>query len=257
MPSITDEQRASYIDHLGLSATDAARLSLSDLQNLYFDDPPEEGGGDPQETRVKSPLQAATLSASGDSFLTDVLDPAWTARSITPGFPYSSPGIRLDPAARGQIHRAAPAASEYEVVAMFDGLGGVSAAASAGVLGQWGVAILSSAGTGVSAGIHTADPARMWLHQITAWEYVGVYGAGADPGTLKVNRIALALHKSGTDYRMRSSNDGGTTWTAYTAVSAVAFTPAYIAFGRFHTGGTAGDNQITLRHFDVYTPSFA
>lgn len=215
------------------------------------------GGGDPQENRTKWPLQAVAVSANGDACLADELDPEWTARSVTPSFPFVSPGMLLAPAARGQIVRDSPAASEYEVVAMFDCFAGVSAAHSAAVLGQWGVAILNSSGTGVSGGIHTADPARLWLHQITAYEYVGVYGSGLDPGTLKISRIALALHKNGNDYRMRASNDGGTTWTSYTAASTVAFTPAMIGFGRWHTGGAAGDNQVFLRHFDVYTPSFA
>lgn len=215
------------------------------------------GSGDPQAGRTKWPLQAATLSSHGDAFTADALDPAWTATGMTPSFPYVSPGMLMAPAARARIVRPAPAAGEFEVVAMFDCLGGQSAAHSTAVLGQWGVAILSSAGTGVSGGIHTADPARLWLHQITAYEYVGVYGSGLDPGTLKISRIALALHKNGTNYRMRSSNDGGTTWTSYTAATSVAFTVAQIGFGRWHTGGSATDNQVFLRHFDVYTPSFA
>lgn len=215
------------------------------------------GGGDPQADRTKNPIEAAPLAAQGDAFLTNTLDPAWTNRTAVPTFPYRAPGMAMAPAARGQITRAAPAAAEYEVVAEFDYLAGNSAAQSAGVLGQWGVAILDVNGSGVSGGIHTADPARLWLHQITAYQYVGVYGSGLDPGTLKIDRITLALHRNGNNYRMRSSNDGGATWTAYTAVSAVAFTPTQIGFGRWHTGGTALDNQVTLRNFNVFTPSFA
>lgn len=214
------------------------------------------GGGDPQADRTKQPVEASALSPEGDAFTTNTLNAAWTNRNAVPTFPYRSPGMAIAPVARGQITRPAPAASQYEVVAVFDYLAGNSAAQSSGVLGQWGVAILDVNGSGVSAGIHTADPARLWLHQITAYQYVGVYGSGLDPGTLKIDRITLALHKNGNNYRMRSSNDGGTTWTAYTAASTVAFTPTQIGFGRWHTGGSALDNQVTIRYFNVFTPTF-
>lgn len=217
------------------------------------------GGSDPQADRTKVPIEAEDVSAYGDTFGNPTLGGAWTARNVTPEFPYQSPGIYLPLDARGDgIFRAAPPDSEYEVVCEVDYLGGGSSSSSGQTGGQLSVCILSSAGTGVGGGIHTADPPRIWLHQITTYEYVGVYGAGLDPGgAMKYDKVTLALHKNGNDYRMRYSNDGGATWSAYTGASTVAFTPALIGFGRFHTGGSAVDNRVTLRHFDVYFPSFS
>lgn len=215
------------------------------------------GGGDPQASRTKTPLDAAALSTAGDHFTTDTLDPAWTTRNNTPTFPYVSPGAELPFDPTDGIFRAAPAGTQYEVVATLEYLGGNSAASAAQTLGQWGVCILSAAGTGVSGGIHTADPARIWLHQITAYTYVGVYGAGLDPGTLKFNHISLALHRNGNDYRMRFSNDGGVTWSAYTAVTTVAFTPTQVGVIRSFTGGSTRDNQfVTIRNFNTFSPTF-
>lgn len=223
-------------------------------------DQASSGGSDPQANRTKTAVQASEDAEAdySDGLNDDEIAEEWTATGVTPEYPYVAPGVRLPLAARSaRIMRVAPAASEYEIVVEYDYLGGVSSAHSAAVLGQIGPVILDVNGSGVSGGIHTADPARIWLHQITAYQYVGVYGAGQDPGVMKTNRITIALHKNGNDYRMRYSNDGGTTWGDYTAASTVAFTPTQIGFGRWHTGGTANDNSLHLRSFRVFTPSFS
>lgn len=214
--------------------------------------------GDPQSTRTKSPIEAAPLSAYGDDFQADTLDAAWTARNCAPTFPYTSPGSYITLDARGDgIFRAAPPDAEFEVVAEFDYLGGGSNSSSSQTAGHLGVAILNASGTGVSGAIHTADPPRIWIHDITAYEYVGVLGVGLDPaGAMKYDRVTLAIHKNGTNYRVRYSNNGGTTWSAYTATSSKVFTPTQIGIIRAHTGGSAVDNVITVRHFNVFIPSF-
>lgn len=219
------------------------------------------GGGDPQAGRTKTAIQNSinAIAANSDGIDGTSLDAAWTATGVVPAFPYTPGGVRLPLTARSQrIMRAAPAPAEYEAVIEIDYLGGASAASSSQTAGHIGVCILSAAGTGISGAIHTADPPRIWLQQITAYEYVGVYGAGLDPaGAMKYDKVAIALHRNGNDYRMRYSNDGGTTWSAYTAISTVAFTPTQIGVIRGHTGGSATDNIIHLRSFRVFTPTFS
>lgn len=219
-------------------------------------DTPSDGGGDPQEGRTMSAIALGTPDATySDGFAAAELDVAWTARNNTPTFPYTQPGMRVSFDAQGDgIWRPAPAASEYEVVVELDYLGG-NTQSSAQVQGIIGIGILQSDGTGVGCSLISADPPNLYVHTVTTYNYAVAQHAVATSGS-KVSKIALALHKNGTDYRVRYSNDGGANWSAYSTAYSSAHTAAQIGFGRFFTAGTNTDAIMTLRNFGVFTPSF-
>lgn len=216
------------------------------------------GPGDPQAGRTKSAISASTaqVALDSDEFLTDTLDAAWTATSVSPTFPYSMPGVNIAfDAQTDRIMRAAPAASEYEIIIEVDYIGGQtqSVAQTGGFIG---IGILNAVGTGVGCSMVGNDPQLLSVHTATTYTYTAHQQGQSLAAPYKVSKLAIALHKNGNNYRNRWSNDGGTTWSAYSAAYSSAHTVTQIGVVRFFTNGAAADNIVTLRSFKVFTPSF-
>src|SRR4051812_22560765 len=67
MVSFVDQQRSFYIGALSLSAAVGAKMSLTDLQNAYYANPPSGTGSSDAALLTGGPAPLSTLAA-GSSF---------------------------------------------------------------------------------------------------------------------------------------------------------------------------------------------
>jgi len=152
--------------------------------------------------------------------------------------------VLLDASAAALYWPAPP--GDWEIVVEF---AGYTAIANTEMAGPFAV---DSSGTGVGASQYN-NSAGIYCWNLVSWAYSSTGGSAAWSSPITRQHMWQTLKKSGTTYTARHSDDGST-FTAYTANTTWAGTPAWIGFGRF-TAGTIG--WYHLYRLNVYpAPAF-
>lgn len=181
------------------------------------------------------------MGSTVDTFPGSSLDAAWSRRNVTTGDEtFLSPGLRVNAFAAGDVYYRNAPAGDFSIELEFT-------AKSAGAI-MMGPVIIDNSGNGVMGSTYTAPTGTLVL-SMSAYSYGSTFqNAGGSMST--AGRVRLT--KSGSNYTVAYSTNGGSSWSSESPNLAPSFTPTRVGFAGMAYGG---DGTITAVEFKINEPN--